>query len=404
MPKSTGLSRFAFRGLRVVLDPVPGPITAIALGINAGARHDGRLPGLAHMAEHMLFQGTADLDQLALNRRAAEFGGNHNASTGYESVALTIEVFNEDVDDALGLIADQFYRSQVDPRRFRKERRVVEDEIRGYRDDPVDYVNERGWQAFFGAPIGHPICGTIGSLREMEPADVVAFLRRGFVNANAALAVVGGISEKDLRAALARHVSRERIGRPMRGAGARRGREGLLKVRGGPQGQAYVARYLEIDSAPRSLLALAVALDLVGADPDSMLFQAVREQHGLGYDVAADLDWGNRWGVAILSASAHPGQAARARRVIDDVVDRSAREGFAPGDVERARKKRRYRYASLAERRLDRALAHADSALSGFPWLDETERIVTSLSDRDIHAAWRRAAGARTLTAVLDGR
>jgi predicted Zn-dependent peptidase len=135
-----------------------------------------------------------------------------------------------------------------------------------------------------------------------------------------------------------------------------------------------------------------------------MLFQAIREQHGLGYDVAADLEWGQRWGVAILSASAHPGQGSRLRRVIDDVVERAAREGFDPGDVERARKKRRYRYASLAERRLDRALAHADSALSGFPWLHETERIIGSLDDAAIHAAWRRAAAGRTLTAVLDGR
>ncbi|HZR83896.1 MAG TPA: pitrilysin family protein [Candidatus Binatia bacterium] len=404
MARASRLRRFRFRGLRIVLDPTPGPITAVALSVNAGARYDGRLPGLAHMAEHMLFQGTAKLDQLALNRRAAEVGGNHNASTGYESIALTIEIFNDDFDDALELIADQFYRSRVDPKRFRKERRIVEDEIRGYRDDPVDYVNERGWGAFFGEPIGHPICGTIGSLRAMEPSDVVAFLRRGFVNANAALAIVGGVSEAKVRRALARHVATDRVGRPLAGAGARRGKTGTLPVRGGPHGQAYVARYLEVDPAPASLLALAVALDLVGADPDSMLFQAIREQHGLGYDVAADLEWGSRWGTAILSASAHPGQARRLRRVIDGVVERAAREGFAPADIERARKKRRYRYASLAERRLDRALAHADSALSGFPWIDDAERIVSGLDPRAIHAAWRRAAAGRTLTAVLDGR
>jgi predicted Zn-dependent peptidase len=404
MPRTHPLRRFRFRGLRVVLDPIPGPTTALALCVNAGARHDGRVYGLAHMAEHMLFQGTAALDQLALNRRAAEVGGNHNASTGYESIALTIEIFNEDLDDALELIADQFYRSQVDPARFRKERRIVEDEIRSYRDDPVDYVNERGWAAFFGAPIGHPICGTIGSLRAMEPSDVARFLRRYLVNANAALAVAGGVSEKALRAALKRHVEPDRVGRPARGSSARRGRRGTLRVGGGPRGQAFVARYLEVESDPRTLLALGVALDLVGADPDSMLFQAIREQHGLGYDVAADLEWGSRWAVAILSASAHPGNAARLQRVIDEVVERAARVGFAESDVARAAKKRRYRYAALAERRLDRALAHADCALSGFPGLEESERLVTGLGDRAIHAAWRRAAAGRTLTAVLDGR
>lgn len=390
--------------MRVSIDPVPGPITALALVVDAGARHDGAHPGLAHMAEHMLFQGTEDLDQLALNRRAAAVGGNHNASTGYESIALTIEVFNEDFAEALALVADQFYRTRIDPARFRKERRVVADEIRGYRDDPADFVNERGWAAFWGEPIGHPICGTLRSLREMEPADVAGFLRHHFVNANAALAVCGGVEEKQILAALGAHLLPERAGRPAAGGGAQRGREGALRVRGGPTGQAHVARYLEVDPEPRHLLALEIALDLVGADPDSMLFQAIRERHGLGYDVAADLEWGRGWAAAVLSASAHPGGAERIRRAIDEVVDRAVRGGFDPGDVERARKKRRYRYASLAERRLDRALANADSALTGFPDLEESERIVTALGDGEIHAAWCAAAAGRSLTAVLEGR
>jgi predicted Zn-dependent peptidase len=404
MDASAGTAGFEVRGLRVAHDPVPGPITALALVVNAGARHDGPLPGLAHMAEHMLFQGTADLDQLALNRRAAAVGGNHNASTGYESIALTMEVFNEDFEEALALVADQFYRSRVDERRFRKERRVVEDEIRGYRDDPVEYVHERGWAAFYGEPIGHPICGTIASLRSMAASDVADFLSERFVNANAALGVCGGLEADALRRALERHVDADRVGVESAGCGASPGREGRWTLRGGPEGQAHVVRWIEVDPEPRNLLALEVAIDLVGADPDSQLFQAVRERHGLGYDVSAEMEWGQGWAAAVLSASAAPGGAERLSRVIDEVVARSARSGFDREDVERARKKRRYRYASLAERRLDRALAHADSVLSGFPGLEESERIVTALSDDEIARAWSSAVGGRSLTVLLDGR
>src|SRR5512135_17208 len=121
----TRVQRFGHRGLRVVYQHNPGPLTAIALSVRAGARFDGRTPGIAHMAEHMLFQGTTSLDQVALNRRAAELGGEHNADTGYEDISLTFEVFNEDLDDALALLAEQFYRSRVSEERFRKERRVV---------------------------------------------------------------------------------------------------------------------------------------------------------------------------------------------------------------------------------------------------------------------------------------
>ena len=276
MPPRAEVRTFRFRGLTIVHEPLPGPITAVALHVRAGARFDGAIPGLAHMAEHMLFQGTDEMDQLDLNRRAAELGGSHNATTGYESIALTLEVFNDDCDGALELLMGQFYRSRVEPQRFRKECRVVLDEIRGFRDDPLDHLHERGWGTFFGDPIGHPICGTVGSVRAMEASDVTTFLRRRFVNANAFLAVVGGVSEAALRKALARHVAADRVGKPARGASARRGRGGTLRLPGSDRGQSFVVRFLEVDPSPRNLLALGVALDLVGADPDSTLFQAVR--------------------------------------------------------------------------------------------------------------------------------
>jgi len=394
---------FRFRGLRVVYERVPGPITAIALTVRAGARFDGPLPGLAHMSEHMLFQGTSELDQLALNRRAADVGSGHNASTGYESIALTIEAFNEDFAGALGLLAEQFYASRVEADRFQKERRIIVDEIRSVEDDPLEYLNERSWQEFFGAPIGHPICGIRASLRAMRPEDVTRFLRRYFVNANAVLAIVGGVAEKPLRAALRSCVRRDRVGSRPRSRSVARKRHGELLVRGGPRGQGFATRLLEVDPLPTNLLALGVALDVVGADPDAGLFQAVRERYGLGYDVYADLDWGEGWAAAVLSGSARPGQEARVARVIDDVLEKSAREGFSPGDLARARRKRRFRYAALSERRLDRALAHAECMVTGFPSLDESERIVSRLDDGAIQRAWRRAVTGRSLRAQLRG-
>src|SRR5260370_36146573 len=97
--------KFRHRGLRVMYQHIPGPLTAIALSVRAGARFDGPHPGIAHMAEHMLFQGTASLDQVALNRRAAELGGEHNADTGYETISLTFEVFKEDVADRTAVLS-----------------------------------------------------------------------------------------------------------------------------------------------------------------------------------------------------------------------------------------------------------------------------------------------------------
>src|SRR2546428_13181416 len=89
--------RFRHGALRVLYDPVPGPLTAIALAVRAGSRFDGPHPGIAHMTEHMLFQGTRELDQGSLNRRAGELGGEHDAEPGYRDIALHFGGFNQDV-------------------------------------------------------------------------------------------------------------------------------------------------------------------------------------------------------------------------------------------------------------------------------------------------------------------
>jgi len=401
MPPRTP-AHFRHRGLRVIYDHVPGPLTAIALSIRAGARFDGAHAGLAHMAEHMLFQGTRSFDQLALNMRAAELGGEHNADTGHEDIAMTFEVFNEDLDGALALLAEQFYHTRIEAARFHKEKRVVLDEIRGRADDPQEYVHAQAWNHFFRGALAHPVWGSVRSLQAMQPAHVSRFLKRNFVHRRAVLAVSGGASPRSVRRAVARHFD-QGSARPAPAAPpCLAGRDGLLRLRRKNSNQSYVVRMIALPRNARQLIAIGIALDLVGSDPDSHLFQAIRERHGLGYDVSASLEWGSDWAVAVLAASGARGQSPRLLRVIDETCERAAREGFAPDELARARKKLRYRYASLAESRLDRALALAEGALSGFPPPHEAQRMVEETSHAQVERAWRTLLRGRTLTAVLD--
>lgn len=393
---------FRHRGLRVVHDPYPGPLTAIALSIQAGARFDGAHFGLAHMAEHMLFQGTASLDQLALNLRAAELGGEHNADTGHEDITMTFEVFNEDFDKALALLAEQFYHTRIDPQRFVKERRVVLDEIRGRADDPAEQVHTQAWNQFFRGALAHPVWGSIGNLKRMQAADVTRFLRRNFVHRRAVLAVSGGVSRRAVRGAVARHFDQGNAVAAPALPRSGPGRSGTLRLRRRNGNQAYVVRMIALPRQPRQLIAVGIALDLVGSDPDSHLFQAIREQHGLGYDVSASIEWGCDWAVAVLAASGARGQSGRLVRVIDETCEHAARDGFAADDLARARKKLRYRYASLAENRLDRAIALAEGSLSGFPPPHVAQRLVEETTHAQVERAWHSALRGRTLTAVLD--
>jgi len=390
--------KFELDRLRILHQHTDGPLTSIALAIRGGARFDGEHPGIAHVVEHMLFQGTASMDQRELNHRAAALGGEHNADTGYETIALTIEVFNEDLESALELLAEQYYRTSPSEERLRKERRVVLDEVRGRLDDPAERLHNRAWTTFFGGALAHPICGTIKSLRSIEATNVARFIEDNFAHERTVLGVVGGCDLPRVRKAVAKYFrGPARKPRPVPAVTA--GRGGDIRC-SGANGQATVLAMMEISPDPAELIALGVALDLVGADPDSRLFQEVRERLGLGYDVSAHLDWGPDWAVASVSASASRGAARRLQRAIDETMQRAADEGFGDDEMERARKKLRYRYASLAESRMDRALALAEGTLSNYPLPAESERMVAKVSRKAVEAVWRRTVSARRLWAV----
>ena len=395
------VTRFRQRGLRVVHQRHPGRLTAIALSVRAGARFDGAHPGLAHLAEHMLFQGTATLDQVALNRRAAELGGEHNADTGYEDISLTFEVFNEDLDEALALLAEQYYHTECDLKRVRKEQRVVMEEIRGRLDDPSERLYRRAWARLFRGPLAHPVSGTIASVMRIRPSDVAAFLRRRLAHPNTVLAVVGGTPLDATRAAVRRHFSRGEPGPPAPVPRVRWGSGGCLELRDRDSNQAYLTMLMPISAAPRDLVATGVAVDVVGADPDSRLFQELRERLGLSYEVGAHLEWGPDWALAVVSASGARSRAERLMRAVAATCERAAEGGFTTDEIDRARKKLRYRYATLADSRLDQAVSLAESALWGFPTPQETERIVATLDGAEIAAAWRRAVTSNGVTAIL---
>jgi predicted Zn-dependent peptidase len=397
------LQRFRVGCLRVVFERSPGPLTGIVLGVRSGSRFDGKRPGIAHLAEHMLFQGTKTLDHAAINERAAELGGDHDASTSYEDLNVTFQVLNVDVPSAIDLIAEQVRHSTVPEDRLENERQVVAQEIRGHREDAVSYLSDETWARFYEGGLSLPPSGTLASVRSIRASDIRAFLRERLVGANLVLSIVGDPPLSETRRALARAFRGLVQGTGCRADGARVVRSGEVRLRRSGLTQLYLNILFSVPPTRRALLALGLALEIVGTDPDGRLYQEVREKSGLSYDLWADLPGGSGWAALAIGAVAERRAEKRLRRTIESVFETAAREGFRGEEIARARRKVRYRYARLAEAKLDRAAAHAASVLYGAPRLDEAESIVRSLRGVEVEAAWRRALRGPRLTGVLTG-
>src|SRR6266542_835831 len=237
----------------------------------------------------------------------------------------------------------------------------------------------------------------MAGVRAIRASDVRRFLRRRLVGANVVLSIVGDQPFAELKRVLAKEFRGLAQGTACRANGARVVRSGEVRLRRSGLTQLYLNMLFAVPPARRALLALGLALEIVGTDPDGRLYHEVREKSGLSYDLWADLPGGAGWAALAVGAVAE----RRLRRAIERVFETAAREGFRKEEIARARRKVRYRYARLAEAKLDRAAAHAASILYGAPRLDEAESIVRTLRGDEIEAAWRRALRGPRLTGVL---
>jgi len=185
-------------GMKCAVFTTSSPVSYCALSTLAGTRFepDG-YSGLAHFCEHMLFKGTVRRRSYHINNRLERLGGEINAFTTKEELVLHATVLREDLGKALELMSDLIFHSVFPQSEMLKERDVILDEIRSYKDSPMDLIYDRFEERLFsGTPMATPILGVPKELRKITSLQMKQYIRERFVPNNMALSIVGNISPK----------------------------------------------------------------------------------------------------------------------------------------------------------------------------------------------------------------
>ena len=93
------------------------------------------------------------------------------------------------------MLAELIVRPLLRDEDIAKERDIIVEEIRSYRDDPAQYVYNLFDEAFFGdSPLGWEIAGDEESVRAMPEAAIRAFWSGAYRPANVVVAVAGDMA------------------------------------------------------------------------------------------------------------------------------------------------------------------------------------------------------------------
>ncbi len=187
-------------GLRLVLsEDHLTPVAAVCLWYDVGSRNEvtGRT-GLAHLFEHLMFQGSAQIRGNGHFELVQGAGGALNGTTSFERTNFFETMPAHQLELALWLEADRMgsLLAALDEESLENQRDVVKNERR-QRYDNMPYGTALERMIALVYPEGHPYHHTpIGSMADLDAAtldDARAFFRANYAPNNAVLAVVGDI-------------------------------------------------------------------------------------------------------------------------------------------------------------------------------------------------------------------
>jgi zinc protease len=198
-------------GLRIVLQPDPAlPLVAVNLWYHVGSRDErpGRT-GLAHLFEHMLFQGSRNVGTNEHFRYVQQVGGVANGSTWLDRTNYYETMPSNHLDLALWLESDRmgFLLPALDQAKLDRQRDVVLNERRQTVDNqPYGRAGERLYELCFARPHPYhwPVLGYPSDLEATTLADVESFFRRFYAPDNAVLTLAGDFEPRRALASIER--------------------------------------------------------------------------------------------------------------------------------------------------------------------------------------------------------
>lgn len=404
------MQRVLANGLTLIVrEDRKAPVVAADLWVRVGSNdEDDSVLGWSHGIEHMMFKGTARRGPGQAAREVREAGGVMNAATGYETTHYFVTLPSGGLDVALDILSDAILHSVFDSGELDRERSVIVEENRMYRDQPSGYGHT--WEkllalAFEVSPYRRPIGGPDESLRSTPRDAILAYRERRYVPGDAALVVVGDVAAAEACALAEAHFGAWRaapaaphdapLEPPQRAPRARAVPSPLAK--------GYVKMGWHAGpETDRETYAIGLLLRVLARGRSSRIYRELLEARGLLSDVGVVQETGSRESIFALDMVADPERLDAIVPAALAEVDRLRAGGVTPDEAERA-KSVAIRAHVLGQETVDaqaRALGHAwargDAALA-----DRAPEIVASIAPEEIRLAAERVFRREACTALV---
>ena len=333
-------------GLNVILHrDASVPVVSVNIWYHVGSANErpGRT-GLAHLFEHLMFEGSAHVAEGAFDTLLEGAGASSNGSTDTDRTNYFIDLPANALELALFLESDRmgYLLETMTPDRVDGQREVVKNERReSYENRPYGMASLELDRLLW--PASHPYSWpTIGSMEDLTAAsndDIASFFKSYYAPNNASLVIAG-----DIDLARTRTLVETWFGEIPRGPAVQPVAPPAAILDGIKRqtitDQVRLPRLYLAWLTPRAYApgtaALEVAASVLADGKNSRLYRRLVYETQMAQDVAAVQQSGSLGSSFLIIATARPGHpVAEIQRIVDEELDRLRREPPQSREMER---------------------------------------------------------------------
>jgi predicted Zn-dependent peptidase len=350
-------------GVRIVTEEMPYLHSAcLGILIGVGSKDEtSKNCGISHFVEHMRFKGTNKRSVKELSELIDELGGHIDASTGREYTCYYAKVIDSKLPQAIDVLYEIFFESTFPAEEIEREKDVVSEEIKMYEDSPDEMVHDLFVQSMWGKhPLGRPIWGNQEVVNSLTRDILFSFCNNYYTPDRIIISATGNVSHEkivDLFSPFNQLKNQKseirKLCQPEVSSNIMVHEKDLEQVH-------FCLGTIGLPYTHNDRFVLRLLSVIMGGGMSSRLFQTIREERALAYDVHSYCASYQETGIFVVSVGTSPEKYKECITIILNEFEEIKKNGVKVSELEKAKERMKsvialhmedssYRMSRLAE-------------------------------------------------------
>ena len=275
-------------GIEIIFDKLKSISTcSVGVFVKTGSRDESDTEeGISHVLEHMVFKGTPTRNYFEISDEIDYLGANVNAHTTKEETVFYINALTQFLGKSVDILFDIVTNSTINEKELEKEKDVIVEEIKMYKDSPDDLVFEMNYADSINGQYGKPIIGTEASVKGLKAEEIKKYYRERYTKDNILIVVSGNFDKDEIIQKVDEYFGKladKKVNRRERidfsfNSGKKVVSKDINQVN-------ICITHQSVDYNSKNKIYTDILSSIIGGSMSSRLFQEIREKNGLAYSV-----------------------------------------------------------------------------------------------------------------------